>query len=133
MNALIIEKTEFTPQVIMDPQTLTFLISGESRPENTQKFYSPVIQWLEKYQDILLEQKVKQGKTDKIKVELKFEYFNSVSAKDIMDILSLLNKLYSQGADVEIKWYYDKRDDDMKEAGEEFSKLIKVPFEVLSN
>ena len=44
-----------------------------------------------------------------------------------MDIFFLLDKYYSEGYDLEIKWHYDSPDEDMKESGEEFAKLIKAP------
>ena len=36
----------------------------------------------------------------------------------------MLEKIKKQGSEVEIIWNYDKRDTDMKEAGEEFSKYV---------
>ena len=133
MEALIVNGTEFSPTIIFDPTTLKFELSGESRPENSGKFYEPVIKWIEQYESVLFWQKNKFEKQHKIIFEIKLEYFNSVSAKYIMEILTLLNKFYSAGYDVQVKWYYDQLDTDMKESGEEFAKLLKIPFEVISN
>ena len=33
--------------------------------------------------------------------------------------------------DVLIKWYYDENDEDMMEAGEDYSDLLEAPFELL--
>ncbi len=123
MSALILEATEFTPKVILDPGSNKYEISGESRPENSGKFYEPLIAWME--QNLT---SVKSG----ITFEFKFEYFNSSSAKYVLDILKQLNTCNSNGCPVKIKWSYDSLDEDMKESGEEFSKLIEVPFEFLS-
>ena len=129
MEALIIEKTEFTPQVILDSKSFKFEISGESRPENTGKFYEPIIKWLEQYESILFWQKNNFAKQTRTIFEFRLEYFNSTSAKYIMDVLNVLNKFHNSGFDIQVKWFYDELDTDMKESGEEFAMLVKVPFE----
>lgn len=125
MESLIIDKSDFSPKVVFDPTNDLFEISGESRPENTSKFYVPIISWLDKYVGVLSEEKVKSANKKPHIFEFKFDYFNSTSAKFIMDVLMKLDKMVKDGYDVRVKWYYDKRDEDMKESGEEFSKLLK--------
>ena len=129
MDALNIEKTEFTPQVILDDKSFKFEISGESRPENAGKFYAPIIKWLDQYQGVLFWQKNNFGQKNPHVFEFRLEYFNSTSAKYIMDILNLLDKFFAGDNDIKIKWYYDELDTDMKESGEEFARLVSVPFE----
>jgi hypothetical protein len=130
MNALIIEPSEFSPKVVLDPTKNQFELSGESRPENTSKFYVPIIQWLEQYQSVLFWEKDKFGQSSPKTFEFKFDYFNSTSAKFIMDVLMQIDKMAQEGFPITAKWYYDKRDEDMKESGEEFSKLLKkLPME----
>lgn len=122
MSALSLEATEFTPKVVLDPSSKKFEISGESRPENSGKFYEPIIEWMKNNLP-----SVKDG----INFEFKFEYFNSSSAKYILDILKQLNNCHTGGCSVKIMWSFDSLDEDMKESGEEFSKLIEVPFEFI--
>lgn len=130
MNPLIIEPTDFSPKVVFDPVKNQFEISGESRPENTSKFYVPLIQWLEQYQNVLYWEKDKVNNIPTKIFEFKFDYFNSTSAKFIMDVLMQLDKMAQEGYPIKVKWFYDKRDEDMKESGEEFSKLLKkLPIE----
>jgi len=125
MNALIIDPTDFSPKVVFDPSKNLFEISGESRPENTGKFYVPLLEWLHQYQNVLYWEKDKFGETPGRVFEFKFDYFNSTSAKFIMDVLMQLDKMAQEGYNINARWYYDKRDEDMKESGEEFSKLLK--------
>ena len=132
METLFIEATEFSPTVILDATKNKFEISGESRPENTGKFYEPIIKWLEQYESVLFWQKNKLGAPPQMLFEFKFEYFNSTSAKYIMDILSLLDKFHTEGYQVNVKWSFDKLDTDMKESGEEFAQLVNVPFEFIA-
>jgi hypothetical protein len=42
-----------------------------------------------------------------------------------------LDTFKAAGLETLVKWYYDAMDDDMKEAGEEFAKLIKSPIEFI--
>ncbi|MEK6615683.1 MAG: DUF1987 domain-containing protein [Bacteroidota bacterium] len=132
MNVLIIEPSDFSPKVIFDPAKNLFEISGESRPENTSKFYVPILEWLVQYQSVLYWEKDKFGEGTSHVFEFKFDYFNSTSAKFIMDVLMQLDKMAQDGFSIKVKWYYDKRDEDMKESGEEFSKLLKkLPVEFI--
>ena len=131
MNPLKIEATEFSPTVILSSEIPRFEISGESRPENTGKFYTPIIEWLTQYKQVLTNDKQIPDQSKKIVFEFKFDYFNSTSAKYIMDILYQLDTFKAAGLETLIKWYYDAMDDDMKEAGEEFAKLIKSPIEFI--
>ena len=131
MNPLIIEQSEFSPQVTLDPVNLKFQISGESRPENAGKFYEPIISWLEQYKSVLFWQKEKFGAPQKLDFIFKFEYFNSTSAKYILDLLKQIDLYHADGNEIRVQWYYDKLDEDMKDSGEEFSKLLNVPFDFI--
>jgi hypothetical protein len=132
MDAILLEGSPTTPKVIMDSAVNKFEISGESRPENTAKFYTPILAWLDGYSSVLYFQKNNFGKSKKLSFDFKFEYFNSTSAKFILDIFYHLQKIQKQGCEVEIIWSYDKRDSDMKESGEEFSKYVpELPIKYL--
>jgi hypothetical protein len=127
MDSLIIEATEDSPKVHFDTTVNRFTISGESRPENAGKFYTPVINWIIKYEESLT------GKKDvtTLVFVFKLDYFNSTSAKYIMDILLVLKKFVDDGYKVNVEWHYDKRDDDMLDAGNEFSDTVDMPFEYI--
>lgn len=123
MEPVFIDPSPTTPKVILDPVTNRFEFSGESRPENTAKFYNPLIAWLDEFRSTLYFQKSSLGKSAKISVSFKLDYFNSTSAKFILDIFFVLEKMVKEGYEAEVVWHFDKRDTDMKESGEEFSKL----------
>ncbi|MBU0488082.1 MAG: DUF1987 domain-containing protein [Bacteroidetes bacterium] len=122
MEKLVINATENTPEVIFDPASGNFEISGESRPENVREFYEPILNWLNEFSSSV---KSDQGT---LTFKFKFEYFNSSSAKFILDVLKKISEIHSKGADFKIIWYYDDGDEDMQEAGEEMSKMVKLPF-----
>jgi hypothetical protein len=124
MDAILLEATQTTPKVIIDPASNKFEISGESRPENTAKFFAPIVSWFDGYRSVLFFQKNNFGKSKKLSIDFKLEYFNSTSAKFILDIFYQLEKIHKEGYEAEIIWHFDARDTDMKESGEEFSKYV---------
>lgn len=123
MEPLIIEKTEDTPGIVLNPETNTFEITERSLPENAIDFYQPVFDWLKDYM---------YNPNDETIFHLKLEYYNTATAKQIAKILMLLEKL-STKSKVVIKWHYDSDDIDMYSSGSRFSKLINLNFEFIEH
>jgi hypothetical protein len=131
MDSLIIEPTEYSPSVDFNTSTYRFLISGESRPENCGKFYTPVVTWLNKYEQEL-SSKNTDGNTT-LTFVFKFDYFNSTSAKFIMNLLQIIKKIeVSKKYKVVIEWFYDEMDEDMMDAGKEFCEAAELEFKFSS-
>jgi hypothetical protein len=128
MDSLIIEATEDSPSVIFDTTSNRFIISGESRPENAGKFYTPVIDWLVKFESILYYRKQELGINSTIVFIFQLDYFNSTSAKYLMDIILTIKNIVDKGHIINIEWIYDKRDDDMLDVGKEFSEMAELKF-----
>jgi len=76
MKPLKIEASEFTPEVIFNPETNHFEISGESRPENAGKFYAEILDWLDQYYNLRYWKDSKFSDSAAIAFEFKLEYFN---------------------------------------------------------
>lgn len=134
MTPYIVEKTDLTPEVILNPKENIFHIVGESRPEHVGKFYDPILNWLEGYHNELYDNSHKDAERPKeIIFVFKLEYFNSSSIKFVYDILKKLEDFNDHHTKVKIHWHYDAMDDDMFENGEEFSKIIRLPFELIKN
>ncbi len=130
MTSLVIEGTDLTPSINFQPEKMDFEISGESRPENVRKFYEPVMEWIDNYKLFLEANKPKQG--EKLVFKFKFQYFNSTSAKFLTSVIAKLDAIRQDLLPVEIEWYYDSPDIDMKNSGEEFSKMFAMPFRLFS-
>ena len=129
MQVLFLKQTDFTPLVNFDFLEGKFEIKGESRHENTGKFYAQLTEWL-----LNLKQEVVANPTEKELVfDFKFDYFNSTSAKYILDLLAILQEINDPLNKVKIivRWHYDKLDEDMRDSGEEFSQLVSLPFEFI--
>ena len=132
MDTLTIHATEFTPEVVLDPGANRFEISGESRPENAGKFYQPILEWLDQYHSLRYWQDNKfKGEGNAPVFEFKLEYFNSTSAKFILDILKKLEVFKKDDLVFAVNWYYEDQDLDMKESGVEFAKMTEAPFQLL--
>ncbi len=97
MDPLILEASDFSPKVVLDPVNNKFELSGESRPENAGKFYEPIVKWLEQYKAMLFWQKDKYGKANKVVFEFNLDYFNSTSAKHILDMLKQIDNFHAEG------------------------------------
>ncbi len=55
-------------------------------------------------------------------------YFNSSSAKFILDVIVEVHKFHLDGYSIKIDWYFDEGDDDMLETGEDLSDMVDFPF-----
>jgi len=116
MQIIQLEGTEDTPKVLLDKVSGIFEISGRSLPEDAADFYQPILKWLAEYAS-------QANSTTEFVIKL--EYFNTASSKLILDVLSKLEDITNS----KVIWYHYEDDEDMQEAGEEFSELVDVPFE----
>jgi len=124
MEPLIIEREPNTLQIILNKDKKEFSFDGRSLPENTVKFFEPVIQWIVEY--------IKDP-ADETVVHMNFVYFNTSSAKLLLEVLRQFDNLHKSGQKVKIVWHYMVEDYDIQEAGEEYSTMIGVPFEYVEH
>ena len=132
MEKLILEPTPNSPRIVLDPENRSFEFSGESRPENVRKFYLPILEWLEAY-TAEQEKLSDDERTFGLLCQFNFEYFNSTSAKYILDIFKSLNAINALGIELEIKWLYEEDDEDMLEVGQEMSRMSRLSFEYIKS
>lgn len=130
MESLIIAGTEDSPSVKFDVNSGQFVISGKSRPENTVKFFSPIIEWITEF---YATEPGQIADNPPVVFVFKLEYFNSISAKYILDILFSLKDFISEGNRIGIEWHSAKLDDDMLETGKEFSNMANLKFDFIQH
>ena len=123
MDILKMEGTEDCPQIVLDKESGILEISGRSLPEDVNTFYEPVMSWIEDYAKDPLDLTV---------FNFKLNYFNTASSKIILDILTRFEEMIEEGQKVMVRWHYPEEDEDMMEAGEEYSEMVDVPFEMVS-
>lgn len=120
MKAIKVRPTVNTPAVVLDPSRAVFKMYGRSSPENSLRFYEPVKDALASCSSL-----------DRLDVRIKMEYFNTSSSKCIYDVLKEIKALKEKGTNIRVRWYYDQYDEDMMEAGEDYSSLLDIPFSII--
>ena len=118
---LIIQAAEDTPQVILDKENNKFEISGKSLPEDACEFYSPIKKWLIDYC---------KSPNETTIFNCKFNYFNSATARKLVEIFSVLESLKEKNA--KIVWQCKKDDSVIIDKGQELDYLINIPFEFVA-
>jgi hypothetical protein len=119
MGKLIIEESILTPAISFDNETGILDITGTSTPEDSFTYYKPIFNWLDLY----------SGAPAKItKLNFKLDYFNTSSSKCVVNILKKVEKIFHEGHEVEISWYYHPDDKDMVDVGNDFQSILRVPF-----
>ncbi|MBN2348820.1 MAG: DUF1987 domain-containing protein [Bacteroidales bacterium] len=114
MNSLYCKPTSSTPEVNFDVSGHLSL-TGKSLPENSTRFYQPLKVWLESYNG------------DAIIFNVKLEYFNSSSSKELFELLKVLIEHY-RDKNCTVNWYYEEGDDDTFEIGQYFEELLDFNF-----
>jgi len=116
---LLIEATEITPRVFFNVNEGQYTITGKSLPDNGEKFYQPILDWLENTSNSTAAQ---------IKLHISLEQMNISSSKMILFILYKLKNLKETGKIVSVSWYHAEEDNDMREVGEDYEFMVDIPF-----
>ena len=123
MESLVKEATQSTPEINFDPEKNLLVIKGESYPENSFKFYGPILEWLKEYLSQVEEE---------VDVEVMISYLNTSSIKSMMGFFDLLEQNYKAGTEINIDWYYEEENELAYETGLEFEELIEIPFNIVA-
>jgi hypothetical protein len=119
LKSLKVNSTPKTPEINFDPKKGDFQISGISIPEDSIKFYKPIIDWLKKY--------VENSNSCTV-LSFKLAYVNTSSLQALYDVIFLLDDIHNKTSQVLVKWYYLEEDLDMKEIGEDLQEALTIDF-----
>jgi len=111
MSTVLIEATHSTPAINFCSDG-RLIIAGRSSPEDVNKFYKPLIKWIV---DLNIES---------VKLDINLEYFNSGSAKMLLELMKKLDANRSIKSLI-VNWHYEEGDEDALEAGQIFEDLVK--------
>jgi hypothetical protein len=113
MTRIQIAPTARSPEVDFDFESGRLSLRGESYPEDAAAFFGPLLQALRGY----------LGASDPapITFEVALAYFNSSSAKALMNLFMPLEDAADEGRAVTIRWLYAEGDETIAEAGEDFA------------
>ena len=116
---LKLKATEDTPEVVLDKKNNEFSLTGRSLPEDAFEFYEPIIAWMKAY--------VKQPNPS-TEFQVKMDYFNSSSVKQVFDLLMLLEDIIKAEKEAKIVWWYHEDDELMEIKGKEFQEMLNIHF-----
>jgi hypothetical protein len=120
MENLVIDSGIKTPYVNLDPDKRQLRFEGRSIPEDTIRFYEPILKWIEEY---ITEDN--SGTTD---LHINLEYFNTSTSRYLFGIFKTLESYHIRGNPIMIHWYYEKDDFEMLESGGDYASILKIPF-----
>lgn len=114
MQDIFIEGTrdeEIIPSVHFNTKTGVCTIAGESFLEDTLRFYSPLIQWVKDFTEVVRKP---------ITFTCKLTYFNTSTSKSLHEILRLLKTYEENGGQITVEWFYDEGDEEILEEIEDY-------------
>ncbi|NJL12247.1 MAG: DUF1987 domain-containing protein [Microscillaceae bacterium] len=122
MEDIFIKEAPTTPEVKFFFQKGHLEIKGVSIPEDTEEFYLPILEALEEY--------LKMYSPKEITVVFKLIYVNTSTSAVLGKIIKMLEPIEGEERIVNIHWYYEMEDEDMKDLGEDFNSFSKLNFEM---
>ena len=118
MKGLKIEATKNSPEIMLEPEGF-IRIKGRSIHENVINIFHPVQDWIKEYINFPAEVTC---------VDINLEYFNSASAKIMIQILQRISRVKLKNKKFIVNWYYEEGDEDILERGQYFSSVLNMPF-----
>ena len=115
--------TQKTPEIKCDATTGLIKISGNCVPEDAVDFFTPVKNWLTLHSE---------SPTKVTKIDVELHYFNTSTSRVLLNLFRLAKTHEDKGKLVNVDWYYEDGDEDIKEAGEDFQTILGDFIKVLS-
>ena len=122
VETLNIQGTEELPSIYFDT-TYKLKIKGCSIPSDAWMIYRDITLILSKLVDKT------PGSIDS---EFVLNYCNKASLHCICDLLKILRQMEHKGWEIKVKWHY-QNDEDIKDSGELFSKILEGSFELVES
>lgn len=111
MSIIRANRTQVTPEVILDMDKHQLAISGECYPENPLPFFQPIAARLQQY--------LAEHKPAQFDAHMHLQYVNSASTKGLQNIVAILNEAGNAGTVVNVHWQHDPEDDALEELGQD--------------
>jgi len=108
---LEVQKTGSTPYVLIDEENGYLKFEGESYHENVVVFFKDVSDWLNNFLS---------SDFGTFTFECALKYFNSSTAKLLLNMLMDMNDAAANGNKVVVNWMVDEDNDIIIECGEDF-------------
>lgn len=121
MLELFISGSSESPSVKVQGGGSVLSMEGRSTsPTAVTETFRQITLWIDEF----IEMKTKHS----LKFEFKLEYYSTLTSRLLLDLFLKFEKIKENGHDIQIDWYYDVFDNDLKEAGEAYATMVHVPF-----
>jgi hypothetical protein len=120
MIAIYHKPTEDEPGMTLDREKNTIEFTGKSLPEDPGLLYHPVLEWIREYSI---------NPNPETIIDFKFDYFNSSTARFIVEMLEIFEEMKHTGHKVTVHWWSHEDDTVMQERGEEIESIIDLDFD----
>lgn len=111
-----LQATARTPAITLDETTAILTIAGESYPEDVPAFFEQVHKSIADYF---------ADHQDDFHVHIKLTYFNSSSARALMELLDMLDEEAAKARAITVMWFCDPDDDITREFAEDISADVE--------
>ena len=119
MENLKIDKTELTPEVLVDCNEGIIKINGICVPENSVEFFDPIVKRIDC---------ISQSKTQ-IVFDICLEYFNTGASKSLLNLFLKVAEIEGVEIPTKVVWKIEEGDDELRESGEILKEISKLNFE----
>jgi hypothetical protein len=118
----LVEATERTPKVEFNNAASELLLEGICIPELTHDFFKPIIAFVHEAGETGIKQ---------FSLIVKLHFFNTGSARYILELMKNIQKLKEKGIEIKFKWYFSEDDEDIEEAGRSYAFILNETFEMI--
>jgi hypothetical protein len=124
MESIKVPGSDNNPQIDFDFHKGIFKISGRlvSVASSEHKFFVPLLEKISEYS---------KSPCPETKVFIDLEYCSSAGIKNMFQLLKMFDHLHLDGKNVEVEWRFFIDDEDGKDKGMYFKKLLNLPIKVV--
>jgi hypothetical protein len=116
-----IEKTNNSPSVYLSIEDMIFEISGNAFSDFSNDIFADVLEWI----DVNI-----PGLESELVCKFSLDVFNSVTYKNILNILHKFEIFNKKGKKISVVWYCKPDDEDMYELAFDMKELYNIPFDI---
>jgi len=115
-----IKRTYNTPEVFMDKDKLCLI--GCSFNEKSSVFYKDIFKKI-----------LSKNMKNKFSLIIALEYMNSISTREVNNLVGFFNELVEMGSEINVAWYFEHDDMEMLKEGKMFEEIhTELKFSFLS-
>lgn len=115
--------TKKDPKFDFDSGTGKLTISGNCLCEFPETYFEPALNWLEIHLPAF---------PDPVEMEIYLTMINPNCLMQVVKITKIMERLVMQGKNLQVKWFYNKQNDEFKEFGEMLNEMTKINITVMA-